>query len=72
MEDVMKTVKWFEKSGLLVKYFRETIKNETKEQEGGSLPMLLGILAASLLGSTLTGRGTIRAGLDLARADQDF
>ena len=72
MEDVMKTVKWFEKSGLLVKYFRETIKNETKEQEGGSLPMLLGILAASLLGSILTGRGTIRAGLDLARADQDF
>ena len=72
MEDVMKTVKWFEKSGLLVKYFRETIKNETKDQEGGSLPMLLGILAASLLGSILTGRGTIRAGLDLARADQDF
>ena len=72
MDDVMKTVKWSEKSGLLVKCFRETIKNETKEQEGGSLPMLLGILAASLLGSILTGRGTIRAGLDLARADQDF
>ena len=72
MEDVMKTVKWSEKSGLLVKCFRETIKNETKEQEGGSLPMLLGILAASLLGSILTGRGTIRVGLDLARADQDF
>ena len=72
MEDVMKTVRWFEKSGLLVKCFRETIKNETKEQKGGSLPMLLGTLAASLLGSISTGRGTIRAGLEPARADQDF
>ena len=44
---------------------RKTIKNETKEQKGGFLSMLLGTLAASLLGNLLTknlsGKGTVRA-----------
>ena len=34
--------------------------------------MLLGILAASLLGSALTGKGVIRAGEGTIRACQDF
>ena len=38
----------------------EIIKNEIKEQKEGSISMLLGTLAASLLGSWLTGRGAIR------------
>ena len=50
----MKLVKLLEESGSLVKGINETIKNETKEQIGGFLPMLLGTLAASLLGSALT------------------
>ena len=33
----------------------KTIKNETKEQKGGFLSMLLGTLGASLLGNLLTG-----------------
>ena len=37
----------------------ETVKNETKEQKGGFLSMLLG---ASLLGNVLTGKGFVRAG----------
>ena len=37
------------------------IKNETKEQKGGVLGMLLGTLGASLLGNLLTGKGRIRA-----------
>ena len=45
---------------------RKTIKNETKEQKGGFLPMLLGTLAASVLVSAVLGtalrRGVIRAG----------
>ena len=49
-------------SRLLVKGISETIKNETKKQKVGLLPMLLGTLAASLLGSELIGRGVIRAG----------
>ena len=62
MSDIMKIVKSLEESGLLVKGISETIKNETKEQKGGFVPLLLGTLAASLLGSVLTGKGVIRAG----------
>ena len=62
MENIMKIVKSYEKSGLLVKGISETIKNETKEQKREFVPMLLGTLAASLLGSVLTGKGVIRAG----------
>ena len=51
-----------EESGILIKGINETVKNETKEQKGGFLLMSLGTLAASMLGSALTGRGVIRAG----------
>ena len=37
-----------------MKYIRETIKNEAKEQKGGFLGMLLKTLWASLLGNLLT------------------
>ena len=40
----------------------ETIKNETKEQKGRFLSMLLGTLDASLLGNLLIGKGVVRAG----------
>ena len=38
------------------------MKNETKEQKGGFLSMLLGTLGASLLGNLLTGKVIERAG----------
>ena len=72
MEVIMKIVKPLEESGLLVKGISETIKNEAKERKGGFLPMLLGILAASMLGSALTGRGVIRAGEGTIRAGENF
>ena len=34
--------------------------------------MLLGTLAASMLGSALTGRGVIRAGVGKIRAGENF
>ena len=40
----------------------ETVQSEIKEQKGGFLSMLLGTLAASLLGNLLTGKGINRAG----------
>ena len=46
----------------------ETVKNEVKEQKGGSLRMLLGTLGARLLGNMLAGRGIIRAGEGTIRA----
>ena len=58
----MKIVQALEDSNILLKGASETIKNESKEQKGGFLSMLLGILGASLLGNLLTGKGTARAG----------
>ena len=44
------------------------IKNETKEQKGGFLSMLLGTLGASLLRNLLTEKGTGRVGEGILRA----
>ena len=49
----MKIIKALENSGILLKEVSKTIKNETKEQRGGFLSMLLGTLGASLLGNSL-------------------
>ena len=59
----MKIIEALENSGLLLKGVSKTIENETKEQKGGFLSMLLGTLGASLLGNLLTGgKGIVRAG----------
>ena len=42
------------------------------KQKGGFLPVLLGKLAASLLGSKLTGKGVIKAGEGVIRAGENF
>ena len=57
MNDVIKIVQALDDSNILLK-----VKNETKEQKGGFLSMLLGTLGASLLGNLLTGKGFVRAG----------
>ena len=55
MKDIMKIIKALENSGILLKGVSKTIKNETKEQKGGFLSMLLGTIGASLLGNLLSG-----------------
>ena len=63
MNDVMKIIEALENSGILLKGVSKTIENETKEQRGGYLGMLLGTLGASLLGNLLKGgKGIMRAG----------
>ena len=62
MNDIMKIVQALEDSNILLKGVTKTIKNETKEQKGGFLSMLLGTLGASLLGNLLAGKGIVRAG----------
>ena len=62
IEDIIKIVKSLEDSGLLLKGVTETVQNEVKEQKGGFVSMLLGTLAASLLGNLLTVWGINRAG----------
>ena len=57
MNDIIKIVHALEDSNILLKGVTKTIKNETKEQKGGFLSMLLGTLGASLLGNLLSGKG---------------
>ena len=61
MSDIMKIVQTLEDSNILLKGITKTIRNETTEQKGGSLSMLLGTLGASLLGNLLSGKGIVRA-----------
>ena len=60
MNDIMKIVQALEDSNILLKRVTKTIKNETKEQKGRFLSMLLDTLGASLLGNLLTGKGIVR------------
>ena len=62
MNDVLKNFQALEDSNILLKGVTKTINNETKEQKGGFLVILLGSLLASLLGKILTGKGIITAG----------
>ena len=68
MEDIIKIVKSLEDSGLLLKGVSEATQNEAKEQKRGFLSMLLGTLAASLLGNILAGKGMNRTGEGFIRA----
>ena len=72
MDDILKTVKSLEDSGVLLKVVSEAIQNEAKEQRGGFLSMLLGTLSTSLFGDVLSnglsGKGVIRAGEGTIRA----
>ena len=71
MNDIMKIIKALENSGILLKGVTKTIENETKEQRGGFLSMLLGTSGASLLGNLLTGgKRIVRAGEGVVRAGE--
>ena len=67
----MKIIEALENSGILLKVVTKTTENETKEQRGGFLSMLLGTLGASLLGNLLRCRkGRVRAGEGVVRAGE--
>lgn len=65
----MKTFKSLEESGLLLKRFIKTGKNETKEPWCEFFSMLLRTLGVSLLGNFLSGKGVIWAGDRVIRAN---
>ena len=62
MNDIMKILQALEDSDILLKGVTKTIKNETKEQKGGFLSMLVGTLEAILLGNLLAGKEILTAG----------
>ena len=70
MNDIIKIIEALENSGILLKGVTKTIENETKEQRGGFLSILLATLGASLLGNLLSGKGLARAGEGLVRAGE--
>ena len=65
----MKIVQSLEEFGLLIKD-GETIKNQSKEEKGGFLCLLLGTLAVSLLWSVLADKGVIWRGVGVIATSQ--
>ena len=69
MNDIIKIIKSLKDSCALIDGVTETVKNETKKQEGGFLGALLPSLAASLVQpvissvvKVISGRGVRRTG----------
>ena len=62
MNDIMKIVQALEDSNILLKGISKRIDNESKNQKGSFLSVLLGILGANLLGNILAEKGIVRAG----------
>ena len=56
----------------MIKGVTQAIENETKEERGGFLDILLGILSTSLLGNMLAGKGVIKAGDGVQGARHGF
>ena len=65
IKDIIEIVKSLEDSGLLLKGVSETIQNESKEQKGRFLSMLLG---TSLIGNILAEKRINRAEEGIVRA----
>ena len=70
LNDIIKIVTALEEHDILLKGTAKTIKNETKEQKGGFLSMLVGTLGASLLGNLLTGKRMYRTVQGMYRTGQ--
>ena len=77
IEDIIKIVKSFNDSGVLLTGAAWKVQNEVKEQKGEFLIMLLGTLGASLFGNILVGKriywarkseGINREGEEIVRA----
>ena len=49
MNDVMKIIKLFGDSGVLIDGVTKTVKNEIKKEDDGSLPAFLAPLVASIV-----------------------
>ena len=70
VNDIMKIVKSLEESGLLTEGVSQTGENEIMEEKGSFLSMLAAMLAATLLGSALTGIGVVKGADGVIQADE--
>ena len=62
MNNITKIIQALEDSCILLEGVTKTIKNETKEQKGVVLSMLLNTLGATFLGNLLAVKGIVRTG----------
>ena len=65
LDNTMKIVQSLEESGLLIKSVSKATENETKEQKGESFVMLIGTLAATLLGNILASKRVVKVVMEL-------
>ena len=72
MKDTMKIVKSLEEFGSLIKDFNEKIEIEAKEQKGGFLGMLLGIVCSTIPWNLLKCKGVTGAGERTIRTGQEY
>ena len=72
LNDLIQIIPALEEHDMLIKGTSKTIKNETKEQNGGFLSMLLGTLGASLLGDLLTGKRTEQNRIECTELVKEF
>ena len=72
MNDIKKIIQTLQDSNTLLKGIIKPIENETKEQKGGFLGMLLGTSGASLLGNMLTRKGIVRAGYGKKNKEKEY
>ena len=70
VENVLRNI--LKNQGLLGEGVSETFENEAKQQKGGFLPFLLGILGTSLLRSMFSGKRVVQVGMETIRVGQDF
>ena len=62
LNDIIKIIKSLKDSGLLIKDFTETVKNEIKRQKKGFLVMLALTLCKSLLENMWAGKDVLSPG----------
>ena len=72
MNNIMKIVKFFEESCLLIKRVSKTINIEAKEIKDGLLSMLLVTFGTSSLRNLWTDKDSIRSGAGTIRVGKDF
>ena len=68
VKKIVEIIESLEDSALLPERARETIQNEAKEQIGGVLSMLLGMLGTRFFGNILASKGINRTGEGVIRA----
>ena len=70
--DIMKIAQALEDSNVILKGISKRFENETKEQKGGFLRMLLVTIGVSLLGNRLTEKGILELLMEIKKKKKEY